>query len=102
MLVKKESKNLGMSKRCPWDNCKKTFIRDVNFKGEGDGYQRCAHCKQLVHISFFMQQKMNLEAVMEKDGKRIIILLLIFSAILFIGLTMKAKPEFVEKPYETQ
>ncbi len=44
--MKKEPKNLGISKACP--SCHKIVVRDINIEGEGKLKTKCPHCKELV------------------------------------------------------
>lgn len=46
--MKKESKNLGITKACP--NCRKTLLKSANFFGQGSFQTKCPHCKNLVLV----------------------------------------------------
>lgn len=46
--MKKESKNLGLSKACP--SCRKTLIKSANIIGVGNFKTKCPHCGSLIKV----------------------------------------------------
>lgn len=89
MLVKKESKNLGISKSCP--ACRKTIIRDSNFSGTGYFHMKCPHCKTLIKIDVNPKTTLSLKIVL------LAIIVLIASFSVFVSITKN--PTITLEPY---
>lgn len=79
--MKKESKNLGISKACP--SCRKTIIRDGNFEGKGSFSFKCPHCLEFVVIDI------NPITTMKVSKRNILISVVVLFSITGIGFTYK-------------
>ena len=60
--MKKESKNLGISKACP--ECRKTIIKSANILGNGSLSLKCPHCKNLIKVEIGQKTSITLTKVL--------------------------------------
>lgn len=87
--VKKESKNLGISKPCP--ECKKTLINFAEIEGKGSFRTKCPHCGSLIHVEIKQKHAFTLSKVI-----KIVSFLLIISLVRYIYI-IDRKITIVEK-----
>lgn len=82
--MKKESKNLGITKACP--KCKKMLIRNMNITGFGKFTTKCPHCQEIVVVDIN-----SLPNVTITQLKLIGLVIVILSVGLLVGIkTIKA------------
>jgi len=60
--MKKESKNLGLSKACP--SCRKTLIKAANIIGVGKFKTKCPHCHALIQVEIGQKSYFTLTKVL--------------------------------------